>query len=120
MPVMFPVFRAFTKPAGRPAKTRCELKAWSMEIGVGSRNRVRLAYFDVAPTLAYTDVIEPATKSGERVQVGLEFADGRRIVLTGKVAAMLPTMVGTELLHRVRMDVATAVRSRRRRAVRRT
>lgn len=107
-----PAFRAFVKPASGPAAIRCELKASRLEIGTEG-DSVTTAYLEVAPTFAYESVIVPALKSGKRVQIGVEFKDGRRFLLTGRVEARMPTVSGTEVVQVLRMDVARIVRSQR-------
>lgn len=112
--VQLPSFRAFVKRADRPAQTRCELEAWSVQLGLEG-DPPHVAYIDVAPTHAYETVVRPAARDEQPLQVGLEFADGKRLLLTGKAEVQMPKMIGTQVLERVRMYVERVDRFEHRR-----
>lgn len=112
-----PAFRAFVKPADQPAQTRCELKAWGMSLGLEG-GPPQVAYIEVTSTHAYETVVRPAMRNQRPLQIGIEFADGKRLLLTGKVSPQIPTIRGMQVLEKFRMLVDRVDHSPRKRRAR--
>lgn len=81
--------RLFAKLKTEAARAVCELQVLSFSAGLDRRNRL-VSSFDVFDDPVYQAVVVPAAARRQVLQFGVEYPDGQRILITGRVKVRSP------------------------------